>query len=43
MAKRYDQISLELIKTREELTKAVNKMSELIEILIKERERESSI
>lgn len=34
MAERYDQISLELIKMREELTKAVNKMSDLIDILI---------
>lgn len=34
---RDDQISLELIKTRKELTKAINRMSDLIETLIKER------
>jgi len=37
MAKRYDSISSELIRTRAELTRAVDKLAELVEKFVKER------
>jgi acylphosphatase/BMFP domain-containing protein YqiC len=39
MAKRYDAISSELIRTREELTRAVDNMSRLIDELIRRRRK----
>ena len=39
MAKRYDVISSELVRTREELTRAVNGLLKLIEKFIHERGR----
>jgi len=40
MAKRYDVVSSELIRSREELTRAVDNMSRLIDEFIKGREKE---
>ncbi|MBO3800437.1 MAG: acylphosphatase [Candidatus Brockarchaeota archaeon] len=40
MAKRYDTISAELVRTREELTKAVNALLKLIEEFIRERQED---
>ena len=39
MAKRYDVISSELVRTREELTRTVNALLELITAFIQERQR----
>jgi creatinine amidohydrolase/Fe(II)-dependent formamide hydrolase-like protein len=40
MAKRYDAISAELVRTREELTRAVDGLLKLIEEFIRERREE---
>jgi ribosome recycling factor len=37
MAKRYDAISSELVRTREELTRAVNGLLKLIDEFVQER------
>jgi uncharacterized protein YaaN involved in tellurite resistance len=39
MAERYDSISAELIRTREELTRAVDTLSDLIKQFLKQQER----
>ena len=42
MAKRYDAISAELVRTREELTRAVNGLLKLIEEFIRQRRQEET-
>ena len=41
MAERYDAVSSELVRTREELTRAVDRLSALVEEFVKRRKRKS--